>query len=424
MDILQLMRRATLVALIVGFGASAVVYFFNEWFHQSFLPLLGLASPVGDAVGTFLIVIAAFLTQRLVSVMLFRDWMLGMSQREAEVTLRADSYISAAEQVGSELKQVGTFNNVVRGQLNTIVEETEKAAYDITSRLQSIDEIITRLSSFVDSSTQETNDLIEASEARIAQNRALIDRLDQYIAQRVSEAEADQQRISLVVQEARSLIKLVDLIKSISGQTNLLALNAAIEAARAGEAGRGFAVVADEVRKLSAETDKAVGQINQGIQAVATSIESQFQDKLQHSNIQQERDALQGFSTQLNDLGKNYQEMTQHDAEVLAQGRDSSQKLSAMFMDALASVQFQDVTRQQIEQVIDALNRLDGHAGLLAERLEAFDDPHFELRPLATHLDEIYSNYVMSSQRDTHHSALQDGHGAVKEQGGPKVELF
>ena len=95
--------------------------------------------------------------------------------------------------------------HVVRGQLNTIVNATEMAAFDITSRLQSIDETITRMSQFVDSSTHETNDLVAAAGQRIEQNRQLIERLDSYIAQRVNESEADQQRIATVVGEARSL---------------------------------------------------------------------------------------------------------------------------------------------------------------------------------------------------------------------------
>jgi methyl-accepting chemotaxis protein len=91
-------------------------------------------------------------------------------------------------------------------------------------------------------------------------------------------------------------------------------------------------------------------------------------------------------------------------------------------MSALASVQFQDVTRQQIEQVIDALNRLDSHATMLSNRLGQLDDPNFTVQPLSEHLDQIYSNYVMDSQRDTHHSAT--GSGATVRQGGAKIELF
>ncbi len=425
MDFIQLARRATLVFIVVGLGAGTTVYFFNGYFHQVVLPTLGLSSPLGDAVGTVIAVAAAYIGQRIVSFAFFKDSMLGLSRREEEDSRRATSYVQAAEQVAAELKQVPGYNNVVRRQLETVVSETEKAAFDISSQLQTIDQVVTDLSGFVDQSASQSNEMVASSEARIAKNRVLLQTLDSYIRERMTAVEEDQQRVTLVVSEAKSLGSLVQLIRSISSQTNLLALNAAIEAARAGEAGRGFAVVADEVRKLSAATDQAVTQINQGIQQVARSIETQFENKLQSEHIERERAALQSFAAQLDELGTSYQDVTRHEAEVIAMVSSSTGQLTSMFMNALASVQFQDVTRQQIEQVIDALNRLDGHSQLLSTRLEQFEDDEYVMQPLTEHLDQIYSRYVMDSQRDTHHQAM-GGTGAAASSGGggPKVELF
>lgn len=420
----KLLKSASLIPLAVGVGASIVVYFLNDWYHDDFMPMMGLPRGTGEALGILLIALTAFLAQRVVSLIVLRRWVAELSKRDATRLLGNDMQAQAIEEVSRELKQVTTFNNVVRGQLETIIVETEKAAFDITSRLQDIDEVMMRLSKFIDTSVHETTDLISSSEHQIDGNRKMITRMDSYIDQRISEVQNDQQRITLVVEEARSLIKLVDLIKSISSQTNLLALNAAIEAARAGEAGRGFAVVADEVRELSAQTDQAVSQINQGILAVASSIESQFQDKLKTVNVDEEHQALSEFSNQLNQLGSNYQAMMKHESEILDSVLVSSQQLTSMFMDALASVQFQDVTRQQIELVINALDRLDSHTAMLAERLAALDNPDFQIQPLSVHLDEIYSSYVMSSQRDKHHNALSDGRKASVDADGPKVELF
>jgi methyl-accepting chemotaxis protein len=96
-----------------------------------------------------------------------------------------------------------------------------------------------------------------------------------------------------------------------------------------------------------------------------------------------------------------------------------------MFLDAQASVQFQDVGRQQIEHVAQALTQLDEHAGLLADRLLANQDTDVAYTPIARHLEALYGRYVMEQQRTIHDSA-----GAAPRCGGAatavssRVELF
>lgn len=423
MNTLTFHQRSLLMLGAIALAAGVTVYFLNDWFHGVMLPGLGISNPLGDAVGSVLLVVASFVGVRIASLAVFRDQSLGQGVEIASLTRQHAQSEQALLEVADELRAVPRLSEVLRNQLANVIDQTDAAAHDISSQLQSIDGVVDRLNVFVATRSSESTELVHDSEQRISQNQQLIERMQTYIEFRIQEAEADRVRVTQVVKEARSLEALTRLIKDIAEQTNLLALNAAIEAARAGEAGRGFAVVADEVRKLSAETEKAVVSINRGIQGVASTIETQLEEKLAATDPDRERDALSQFADQLAELSSSYEDILRAQSNAMETVRESSEELAGMFMNALASVQFQDVTRQQIEHTSDALSRLDQHLSALADRLEQSDNPDFTFTPLTEHLDEVYAHYVMDQQRQSHDAAVGKSPTASTAT-SPKIELF
>ena len=426
----EFFRRTLIVLSSASLLISLVVYFLHEWYHTDLVEFLGISHRMADTLGTLGILLVFAVAQRIISAIYFKDAYFGLREQIDDTRPRCPSNM-ACKRIGVPgLKEIGPFSAIVVNQLKSVTEQTEKAAFDVGQRLHTIDEVVVGLTQFVSEATSESTSSAVDSEARIAENKKLIEHLESFIQLRLQESRDDAAVNSEVIKKTKQLQALVALIHDIASQTNLLALNAAIEAARAGEAGRGFAVVADEVRKLSHQTEISVKKIEDGILGVAQVIENQLAAKLANSSVDEEQTTLEKFAQQLNLLGRSYERLAHREQEILIQIGSSGARLNEMFMDTMASVQFQDITRQQVEHVIDCVNQIDAHAQEVARLIEHADDSSSNeptLKPLKDQLDAVYARYVMDEQRNVHERTLNQ-HGAktapATAQRKANIELF
>jgi methyl-accepting chemotaxis protein len=196
-----------------------------------------------------------------------------------------NTLIAAVADTMRTVKKASSDNISVSNELSSTTvamsKRSEDAAGGMKQTMQNAEEVVSRLKEIFAGIEVAKADVGETTSNLLSAQSSLTAMTDELHSTAEAENEINE-RLNGLAGEAEQVKNVLTVIGDIADQTNLLALNAAIEAARAGEHGRGFAVVADEVRKLAERTQKSLVETNATINVIVQSI-LEISDKMNHN---------------------------------------------------------------------------------------------------------------------------------------------
>lgn len=204
-------------------------------------------------------------------------------------------------------------------------------------------------------------------------------------------------------------------VSSIASQTNLLALNAAIQAARAGDAGRGFSVVADEVRKLSRSSGDVGKKIAGTIESVNEAIEGTL--TISRKFAKQDEDRLDNAEQIIDSVLRRFSRVTARLSDSEALLRTENNAINYEISDVFVALQFQDRVSQILMLVGDDLNKLEKHLDEL--KSEQAGEGLSRSVNAELWLEELAKTYTMEEQLAAH-----DGAKAEIKTDQPSITFF
>jgi methyl-accepting chemotaxis protein len=214
-------------------------------------------------------------------------------------------------------------------EMHAVTEDANKGMQQQNNEVEMAATAVTEMSAAVE---EVARNAAAASEAATRSNsaavagRAKVDETVRAINLMVTKVEGASQEVQGLAVMANDISKVLDVIRAIAEQTNLLALNAAIEAARAGEAGRGFAVVADEVRALAHRTQQSTSEIEQMISSIQKGTDAAV-SAMVHTNAQAQTtlDTAQGAGTALVEITESIDNITERNVLIATASEEQAQ---------------------------------------------------------------------------------------------------